>query len=350
MASTFVSNMRKVKIDFTSRWLVHYKLRPQDHKDPFILSSQENNKGFSQTKFMIRNLPTFLKYMPKLESLYLETPVWKSESEIIPPILDSNLLSALTQALVDGLTFSNLDDLTTLDLLLPCTHDFVSLSSKIPETTFRRLRHLRLQTTDATGKGGSRDYIIHASRNDDNDEYFLPSNLQQQYPNRVHKNGIFDFVSLCPNLTFLEISGTHFLDGNAMTIPASLESLKLHRVRFDASILGTLLSPPLQVSKVWLEDVELTGGVWNDVWKALLLNPSLTYLYTELCSYARSNPWCALLRSWGLGCISRPEIVTDIDAGEEYNGLRTLINSLVAKAGGRELYPDAYVVDDRCDM
>lgn len=101
------------------------------------------------------------------------------------------------------------------------------------------------------------------------------------------------------------------------------------------------------MSKFYLNDVELTAGVWNDVWKVLLLCPSLTYLETRFCTYVRSNPHAATMWNWLLRCDNKPDIVTSLDDEYgEYKGLREVIKTLAKKAGGREFYSAQYTILD----
>jgi len=101
---------------------------------------------------------------------------------------------------------------------------------------------------------------------------------------------------------------------------------------------------------VYLDDVELTTGVWNDVWKVLLDSPSLTYLETQYCTYARSNPHASVLRNWLLRCDDKTAIVMPLDDDYgEYEGLGKVIKELVNRAGGREFYPAQSTVLDGLD-
>ena len=350
-SSTFAPNIKKIRFEFATRWLDWHGTGPSTYRDPFLISNQHDNEPYMQARFLIDNLPDILKSMPRLQSLQLETPTWKSKGEIIPyaPDLDCVMLAALTHGLIDGLVIANLEGLTTLDLKLPCTHDFLELSEKLSDATCNRLRHLGIGITDATGENGHRGYIQHATRERDNDDTYPASSLQKQYPNSVYNDGVFELVARCRNLITLEVSGTHYLNGSSLVLPDLLITLKLRRIRFDASYLGTLLS---QVSKIYLDDVELTTGFWNDVWKILLLCLSLTYLETRLCTYARSNPHAPGVRDWLLRCDDNPDIVTPLDDEYgEYEGLREVIKMLVKRAGGREFYPAEYtIVDDLDDL
>ena len=231
----------------------------------------------SNNEFLVENLPDLLNSMPQLQSFQLETPIWTNRNEYMPyvPDLDCMMLASLTQRLISGLITADLKGLTTLDLKLPCTHDFFDLSKGLPDTFCNRLWHLSIGITDATGENGDRHYTGHATKERDNDDHYPASSLQKKYPNFVYSNGVFSFIGRCPNLLTLELSGTHYLDGSALVLPELLKTLTIRRIRFDASYLSTLL---WQVSVVYLDDVELTTGVWNDVWKVLLDSPSLTYL------------------------------------------------------------------------
>lgn len=73
-------------------------------------------------------------------------------------------------------------DLTSLSLSLPCTHDFVSLDNATPASIFPQLRHLRLEVTDSTGPGRSQSYLHWADEDGENDDD-CPFFHQLEYPN-----------------------------------------------------------------------------------------------------------------------------------------------------------------------
>jgi hypothetical protein len=52
----------------------------------------------------------------------------------------------------------------------------------IPDSFLKRLGHLFVGATDATGPGGSKAYLGDANEHGDGDDDYPPSNLQQQYP------------------------------------------------------------------------------------------------------------------------------------------------------------------------
>jgi hypothetical protein len=134
-SSIFALNIKKLRLEFGTRWLDIYGTDHPTYRDPFLASNQHSNKTFLQALFLIENLPDLLKSMSQLQSLQLETPIWRSRSEPTPyaPDLDCVMLAALTRGLIDGLVIANLEGLSTLDLKLPCTHDFTDLSKKLPD-------------------------------------------------------------------------------------------------------------------------------------------------------------------------------------------------------------------------
>ena len=72
---------------------------------------------------------------------------------------------------------SAFEHLTDLRLSLSCTHDFVELSSTIPDALLSRLHHLFLAITDDTGPSGLEYYLHWCNEVDDGDDNYPSSNL-----------------------------------------------------------------------------------------------------------------------------------------------------------------------------
>lgn len=216
------------------------------------------------------------------------------------PQLDIDLWELMNSKIVETLTIASLDNLTDLQLSLPCTRDFKSLSESLPQDLCERLKTLYLGITDATGPGGSKDY----HRDDyefeagDGDDYVPHSNLQKLHPNvdraRVeseresdsgseredaevesisgNERWFFALLARCLNLKTLGLAGTQALNLNLLSWkpkPPGLANLLLHRMNISAENLIILLSPTMRIplsrsplSRLWLKDVELTSGTW----------------------------------------------------------------------------------------
>jgi hypothetical protein len=308
----------------------------------------------NQTRLLIEALPNVLNKLSKLQRLEIHMPSWASEydggeGDGLAPHLDLPFLAHTTQRIADTLSTSKFEHLTHLQLTLPCTYDFVELFQIVPDSFWECLKHLSLGITDATGPGGSKNYLYWADEDGDGDEGFPFSNLQEQYLNTEHAHGIFDIVARCPNLESLGLSGTQFLDGNLLDWkPASvgLKSIFLSRVNFSMPNLIRLLSPAEHVSqvgsaltKIWFEEVYLTSGLWEDVFVHLHTYPSLLCFKPENLSYARGGE-SIQFRSWHG---RQWEDTTSLWSIREEDGieLETLLELLVAKAGGRRKYPSA---------
>ncbi|TVY43784.1 hypothetical protein LSUB1_G003483 [Lachnellula subtilissima] len=313
-------------------------------------SRKQKKKKHQESREILGKLPVALGNLLKLEHFGLGIDGWESKYDGYgpgsAPEIDLQLLASTIHNVATGI--STLSLLTSLQLALPCTHDFVKLFNIVPVAVFSGLRYLDMQITDATGPGGSKDYLTWADEDDDNDGNFPFSNLQQQYPNVEHAHILFNIVEKCGNLKHLRIAGTQFLDGNLLHwTPASfgLQTVELSRVKISSENLIKLLSPGegmvLQsslLSDVLLDGVDLTAGAWASVFEHLSLCSKLSYLSPENLSYTRDGessdfmelpprPWEDCGNLW-----SQNE--------EDEEELKRLVKILVKRAGGKDKYPN----------
>ncbi|CZR66774.1 uncharacterized protein PAC_16675 [Phialocephala subalpina] len=310
---------------------------------------------------VIDHVSDLLARMSQLESFQIVLPGWASgytgggEATGHAPDLNLDLLTTLRTTLSSALSTNPCSHLTELRLSLPCTYDFVDVSENIPDSLLAQLKTLFLAITDATGPGGAKEYLIWAEEDDDGDDRFPFSNLQLAYPNTEHMEGIFSIVSRCHNLETLGLDGTQFLQADLMEWAPTLRGLKelyLKRVKLNSENLIKLLSPAKSVSisssplsKVWLELVDLTAGLWDAVFSHLLLCPSLEFFQPEDLSYARGSEnfhlkmWSG--RSWE-DCF---ELLSLREEDEE--AIRALRRALRRRAGGRDAYLEKFGTEQR---
>ncbi|KAE9365010.1 hypothetical protein N431DRAFT_95188 [Stipitochalara longipes BDJ] len=328
--------VRRLKVSFQNS-LKHFEIGTHDYNDQ------------GPSKEIIEDLPMVLKNLSSLNCLEVYTSSWvmdhRTSSRLGPGLqLDCALLEKVPRAISYGI--SNMEYLTDLRLLLPCTHDFLELSNSVADSIFHGIRHLFLGVTDATGPGGSMDYLMFL---DDDDDEFVLSNLQQSHSNVDHIRELLAVVERCPNLESLGLEGTQMLNCDLlrwMPTTMGLKSLYLFRANISAEKLVTLLSSPAahnmklsSIIKVWLERVNLTAGTWSDVFDHLMACPSLAYHNPQDLSYARGgksshhieNPNRAFEDSFSLWSNHEPD--------EEK--LLALTHLLIKRSGGREKYPSA---------
>jgi hypothetical protein len=235
----------------------------------------------------------------------------------------------------------------------------VELSLAVHDAFLNCLKHLFLGITDATGPGGSKDYLHWANEEEDGDDGFPQPNLQEIYPNVEYAYGLFDLVSRCLNLKSLGLSGTHILDGNLLDwkpVSHGLKDLYLHRVKFSSAKLIQLLSPSKNLtlkssmlSRLWFEDVDLTAGEWSEVFDHLCKCSSLSYLNPHNMGYSRDGE-SSHLRMWS----GRPwEDWMNLwsEHPPDKDGLVEVMDMLIERARGREDYYPLTLVDiDRTDF
>jgi hypothetical protein len=308
----------------------------------FTLSEGKNHENETkEPRRFIENLPQILPWITEIETLQVDTGHWKSsytgwEGDGFAPSIDIPLLTAFTDSLCNSFRGTSYPRLTNLHLSLPCSYNFVSLSNAMPNAFLQGLKSLSLRITDATGPGGSKEYMSWAEERSDGDENFPSSNLQQQFPNRQHVSGIYDIVSRCTSLDVLGLHCTHHLDGNMILPPTDLKGLYLARIKIHPDNLIKLLTTSIE--RLWLQEIELLAGTWELVFKHLLSCKSLVYFNPENLTYARGGA-SFNLRAWnGRICEDTRNLWTVSD--EDDVSLERLVMSLVKKAGGRKYYPN----------
>ncbi|CZR65670.1 uncharacterized protein PAC_15570 [Phialocephala subalpina] len=277
-------------------------------------TNEDREISASVGKF-IDDLSEGLNSVGGLRSLYINTGSWKSRF-----IYDSygvrtgdtraedvdmeHLTSFLNQLCKSFSTPSSFSHLTELRLSFPSSYDFVALGKIIPGSFLQQLKALGLAVADATGPGGSSSYLAQSDLDSDGDDRFESSNLQKLYPNKQYAHAISFF--LC-------------------------------RMIISASKLVELLSPSA-LSRLWIHDVELTSGSWDEVFDHLQKCDNLEYLNPSNCSYARGGS-SIHYRDWN---VREWEDTNNLWSTHERDGttLVKLVESLVEKAGGRAKYPD----------
>ncbi|PVI04675.1 hypothetical protein DM02DRAFT_611299 [Periconia macrospinosa] len=201
-----------------------------------------------------------------------------------------------------------------------------------------RLRHLWLEYVDATGPGGHIDYLVWYYANDDGDEDFPPSNLQEKYPNEDYMDNICEFIGRCTNLESLGLRATHYLDLQGLVWkPAStgLKHIYMHRAYIDFDVLKRLLSAAdgeaSNIVAMSLNFVELLDHTWKDVFDHLMRADAMRYLNISDLNYARFGE-SAEFRSYSYRPTTDTCVIwTENDADEE--GLDDVVKKIL-DAGG----------------
>lgn len=285
-------------------------------------------------------------FFPTTESKYYG---YQDDPNDYAPQYDLQRLKRVIGSLSKCFTEGRLQTLTDLRLSLPCTHNFLDLSRAMSEGLVTQLRHLYLAISDAAGPGGSKDYLIWADEDEDGDDGFPLSNLQEEFPNGEYAATVFNLAARCPNLESLGIVGTHVLDAESCAWTAhypKLKSLLLKRIKISADRLRCLTVLPdrpaaeAQLSKVLLEEVFLDHGEWHDVFGWWVLYPALIYVHVQNLFYSR-NGSSSHLAAWN----GRPredsrEMWTEHAPDED--ALAEVIRVVIKRAGGLGKYPNIH--------
>ncbi|KAE8446038.1 hypothetical protein EG329_012546 [Mollisiaceae sp. DMI_Dod_QoI] len=282
---------------------------------------------FQNTGSILSKLFLDVACLSNLQSFEVNIPVWKGEfnqreSIGYAPQLDLNVLETFTKSLSQNLASPG---------------------------RFEYLTDLRPSLPDATGPDGAREYLKYADEDGSGQDVFPLSNVQQLHPNLQYGYGVFNIVSRCAKLKSLCIEGTHQIDANVIIWEPNggLEDLCLKRIRTSAETLISLLSPlagePSSILTLWLDGIEPTEGTWAEVFSHLKTCPSLSYLNPTDLGYSRDGE-SADFRPWSpWGGHHHEDCVNLWSLNEEdEDTLRKLVEELVAKAGGRDLYPNLF--------
>jgi hypothetical protein len=202
---------------------------------------------------------------------------------------DMQALSEITRTIQNGLQMPVFNHLMDLRLRLPSTWYVGQLANVITQEKRDRLKHLYLEIVDESGCCGSNRYTVSQDLDDEvvngevEDDYYYPrSNVQWEYPNRKHQNGLWDLVSSCPNLESLGIKCTHFLDLDQLNWQKSpnsrgLRVLSLERVWASVSTILHLLQPhpstksTAHLRRIMLKEVKLKEDSenWSEIFQYL---------------------------------------------------------------------------------
>lgn len=265
------------------------------------------------------------------------------------PQYDLQRLQRVIGALSKCFTKERLQALTDLRLTLPCTHNFLDLSNAMSEGLMTQLQHLYIAISDAAGPGGSKDYLIWADEDEDGDDGFPLSNLQEEFPNDEYAAAVFNLAARCPNLESLGIVGTHVLDAESCAWTAhfpKLKSLLLKRIKISADRLRSLTVLPdrpateAQLKKVLLEEMYLDSGEWNDVFAWWVLHPALVYIHVQNLFYSRNGPSSHLAVWNGTLWEESREMWTEHAPDED--ALAEAIRIVIKRAGGLGNYPNIH--------
>ncbi|KAH6665376.1 hypothetical protein B0J14DRAFT_680454 [Halenospora varia] len=163
-----------------------------------------------------------LPYFSELSKLSLKFPEdseqWVRIAEDDDAQVDHNIefINTVSKSISTTLGTTTFTHLTTLELFWPSSHDSSIAFENASDNFLSPLKSSYLGILDDTGPGGSREYLLWAVSEGDNDEETAPSNLQDQYPNEEHEED-FKIVSRWKNLEVLELRCTHYFDGNLIS-------------------------------------------------------------------------------------------------------------------------------------
>ncbi|KAF7556917.1 hypothetical protein G7Z17_g1083 [Cylindrodendrum hubeiense] len=272
---------------------------------------------------------------------------------------DIQALDEIAATIQYGLSSTAFQHLVQLHLRLPCTRDVERFTNTMSSDARGRLRTLRISIVDETGQDGN-DEIENVS--DPGEEGVAngaslydgipPSNLQAEFPNREHQDGLWEFVASCSNLESLSIQATHFLDLDQLKWLKSPQSrglrfLSLNRIWTSISSMIELLrphpeytaSPQVRSIALYKVKVHTNGGNWSELFSYLKNDcPDLACCEAEQLTYFSEHPnfqWNN--RIWE----NYNAIWTE--QKEDWDELRDMARSLIRKAGGKEFYPQQCV-------
>ncbi|KAF1955911.1 hypothetical protein CC80DRAFT_548973 [Byssothecium circinans] len=337
---------------------IHFDLQPDkwDHHGCIFFGAKRDGYVKSFETFMA-SFPSIMRKLGNLESLQLSLsgPEWNGHrrNAVRTITFDYDILTvdSLVWGLVTVFSAPGLDYLTDLRLTLPCAHDFAAINLAFSNERCFRMKRLFLEYADATGPGGSKQYLYGDGQFEEGDEDVPYSNLQERNANQENMHHIRDVVSRCTNLESLGLSGTQHLDANLLQwSPApgkGLKSLYLSRVRLDADRLIHLYSylegSPTSESPIvssFLHDVQLSKGTWETVFKGLIDCPNLSYFVPSDLDYVRGHPFKQYpCRPWEDSSIIWSDSMNDEDT---LKALDDVLAGRCANLGVRHaaIYPD----------
>ena len=257
-------------------------------KTPYDLHDQSHHR-YNE---MVKVLPIVLQRLCSLSALEFRFPPWMSDDHdgIIHP-MNLGKVEALMDGVVRSLQTPNLK-LSSLDLRLLCTFHVQEVSNVLPKDITASLNHLSIWIRDATGMQGHENNLFSAGidegDDEDPDDIYEVSELQQMYPNVEYASAVFNLLHRCPNLRSLELVGSHFLDATDQSWcpPLRLERLHLERIRLsEDKLLGLIHHSSAgedSLKALWLKNVELTTGTWSRVFHEILCHAS-KLSYVDVC-------------------------------------------------------------------
>ena len=188
---------------------------------------------------------------------------------------------------------NGLEFLTYLNLRLPCLYDLVAVSMALSDDAASRLRHLFLEYTDATGPMGSLEYT-RGDEDDEDEEDFLYSNLQEQFKNIDYMGDLWDVVGRCRNLESLGLAGTQLINCEAMDWRPRGDGLKILRLRRAAMtydnivrLLSSSQGGPSNIAELDMQDVELLDRTWAAVFDFMKTCGTIRYFDIWNLNYDR---------------------------------------------------------------
>ncbi|KAF2114815.1 hypothetical protein BDV96DRAFT_599993 [Lophiotrema nucula] len=289
---------------------------------------------------LVKRIPKILTELPKLETLRVDIA---SSDGIYRQSVKFDLARAadFTSTLADGISYANLQNLSSLYLTLLCTQDFEVLARRLPVSVCERIQHLYLAVADGTGPGGT-DIFNRYMQNVE----WLPSNLQAVSPNLQHQQGLFDFVAKCENITSLAICATQHLNVDLLNwrhLPKSLEVLYLNRLQASSEGLRRLMWPAPEedpgrcgLERVQFTDMELTQGTWEEIFHRLIHSPTLRYFCAHNLSYAAKGESAAFrtreATTWNL---SKSAVNVQSRRDGDLGSLQRLFEVLLQKANSQ---------------
>lgn len=338
---------RHLKFEFTTG--LYY-----DTKRPFTqwLAAGTTGSDTESEKIdkFIQTLPAIMAQLSQLRVLQIQFPSMQSyygggEEDWAPNI---NLTHHdLLIAAIHGSLRPFPKTLTSLSLELPCAHDFVGLEGLLLESdssNWSAVHHLYLGLTDATGPGGSEQYLFWTEDDSDGDEFCPMSNLQERHSNRLLSATLTRITCFFKNLKSLGLSGTQYIEMKSdlwhLEGPG-LETLHLNRVWTTPKDLVAFMSPalcaetklPWHTKHLFLSEVDLAEGTWSEIFSAIDKNATqLLGFDVENLGYTLHGESHELREPFHRRWEDSRVIWSMYE--EDFEDLRTLKEGILERAGG----------------